>query len=156
MDKSLSDSDIAPYVRYIVVYSQLKNISARQLLRMIPVAILYQITPNYGHWTLLLKTPEGVTFFDSYGFQPDKEFKFVYQQPHYLALRLLELSKIVPIHYNQYQFQSKKQGISTCGRWICLRSLLDGLTTDQFHKVIVRAAKKYKVKLDQLVVDVIH
>lgn len=156
MDKALSDSDIAPYVNHVVKYSDLQHISARQLLRMIPVAILYQEQPNRGHWTLLLQTPEGVEFFDSYGMQPDTEFKELsWQQPHYLAQRLLQISNLVPINYNQYQLQSRKEGINTCGRWVILRSLLDKFTTSQFQRAVTKLAKHYHITPDQLVTDVI-
>jgi hypothetical protein len=153
MNKSLSDSDIKPYVKNIIVYSDLKHISARELLGMVPVAILYQITPNYGHWTLLLKSPEGIEFFDPYGYKPDKEFGFLdNQQPHYLAMRLLELSKIINIHYNQYKYQSKREGVNTCGRWVIVRAVLNNLTTEQFHDAILSGCKRNRLNPDPLVV----
>lgn len=156
MDKALSDSDIAPYVKHIVKYSQLQNISAKQLLNLIPVAILYQERPNVGHWTLLLQTPEGIEFFDPYGMQPDTEFKeLTWQQPHYLAQRLLQLSQLTPINYNQYQLQSRKENINTCGRWCILRSLLDKLTTQQFKRAVLKLSKLYRITPDQLVTEVI-
>jgi hypothetical protein len=119
---------------------------------MIPVAILYQQTPYFGHWTLLLKTPEGVEFFDSYGIQPDNEFKeLAWQQPHYLAKKLLEIQRLIPINYNQYKLQSRKEGVNTCGRWVILRSLLDYVGTDTFYKIIKKYSKLKGLTPDQFV-----
>src|ERR1700757_610903 len=82
MEKALSDSDIRKYVKNVIVYSQLKNMKADKLLELMPVAILYQVTPNFGHWTLMQKVPSKngnieVEFFDSYGYAPDMEFKYL-------------------------------------------------------------------------------
>jgi hypothetical protein len=157
MEVPLSDSDVAPYVRNVIVYSQLKDITARQLLKMLPVAILYQQSPTFGHWTILLRTPEGVTFFDPYGYMVDTEFKEIgWQQPHYLAKRLYELARLIPIHYNEYQLQSKKSGVNTCGRWICMRSLFDKWDTDTFAHAVKGAAKRLGITPDELVTRVIR
>jgi hypothetical protein len=155
MQRLLSNSDIEPYVGRVLVYEELRDLSAQELLDMLPVAILYQQTKNTGHWTALLKTPDGITFFDSYGYIVDSEFKELeYKQPHYLAELLVELSNIVQINYNQYRFQEMKEGVNTCGRWVLLRIWLADMTTDQFYRAVLKTCKKLKITTDQLVVKV--
>ena len=151
MDKTLSDSDISPYVKNIVLYNELKDMTPDDVLKNIPMAILYQETPNCGHWTLLHKTPEGIEFFDPYGIIVDGEFKDLsWQQPHYLARLLYDLSKRVRINYSPYKLQKRKAGVNTCGRWTILRSLFSDWTIDEFAKVVMAVSKVMGIIPDQL------
>lgn len=154
MNKLLSNSDIEPYVKKVVVYSDLESLTPSQILKMLPMAILYQQKKNVGHWTLLTKTPEGIEFFDPYGYPVDTEFKMLeWKQPHYLANILSKLADKVQINYNQYDFQSKMDGVNTCGRWILLRQWLSDMTIDQFKNAINKAVKKLGITTDELVVE---
>jgi len=126
-----------------------------QLLNMLPVAILYEQIPGvYGHWTLLLDTPDGIEFFDSYGAPVDTEFKDIeYKQPHYLAKMLLKLHKITNINYSPYHFQALKQNVATCGRWVVLRSLFSDWGIDHFAKAVFDVSKKLHISPDELVTE---
>ena len=75
MERAFSDSDLHNYGLNTIMYSQLKDFTPQQLLSAMPLAILYQVEENYGHWTLLHRTPEGIEFFDPYSYMPDEEFK---------------------------------------------------------------------------------
>jgi hypothetical protein len=158
MEKALSDSDIRKHVKNVIVYNQLKGMKPEEFIKMLPVAILYQVTPTFGHWTLLLKTPsksgtlDEVEFFDSYGYAPDMEFKYLdYKQPHYLAKLLRKLSDITQVNYSPYKFQSTKSGINTCGRWVILRYLLRNMDINTFAERVFKISKKLSVKPDKLV-----
>jgi hypothetical protein len=154
MEKSFSDSEISRYIPNVYAYEELKELTPEEVLRRLPLAILYQETPTKGHWTVLLKTPEGIEFFDPYGIPIDLEFKDLkWQQPRYLADLLYKLSKIEQINYNQYKFQSAKEGINTCGRWIIMRSLYPNWTINQFAKAVENLANKLNITSDQLAVD---
>lgn len=153
MNKTFSDSDISRYIPNVVLYNELANVNAVELLKCLPLAILYQVEENYGHWVLLHAVPEGLEFFDPYGYMPDREFEVLeWKQPHYVARLLRELSAIVPIHYNQYDFQEKGMGVNTCGRWIVLRSLFDNMPLEIFARMIVKACNMLEVTPDELAV----
>ncbi len=160
MDRSLSDSDISKYIPNILTYEELGKVEPEWLLSHLPICILYLAKKNYGHWTLLHKTidekgNEVIEFFDPYGIIIDGQFKYLPEMPHFMAQKLLKLSKLIDIHYNEYQFQDMKKGINTCGRWCVLRCLMENLTLEQFRKNIVLLCRRLKIKPDELVVKII-
>jgi hypothetical protein len=157
MEKALSDLEIQPFVSNILKYNELSGISPEVLMNMLPVAILYQAGESYGHWTLLLRTPEGIEFFDPYGIIIDKEFKYLEkQQPHYLAKLLYDLDKSgVVINYNPWKFQDMKYGINTCGRWVILRSLFKDWGIDKFANVVDRVSRQLNLTPDEFIVQTI-
>lgn len=157
MDISLSDEVIkrlAPDLN-VIVYSELSNMTPIQVLNKMPLVILYQVTKNHGHWTLLHKTKEGIEFFDSYGFEPDKQFNHIsYQQPHYIAKLLFSLHQNgYNIHYSQYPFQQSKPGINTCGRHVLIRHKYAHLPIDKYKQMLDRECKKHNINYDQLMVE---
>jgi hypothetical protein len=157
MEISLSDADIKRFDTSlnIIVYSELQNMTPIQILKKMPLVILYQSTPNTGHWTLLHKTIEGLEFFDSYGFKPDKQFEYIgYRQPHYIAKLLYILyDNGYNIHYNQYPFQESKPGINTCGRHVLVRHLLSYLPIDKYKELMDKLLTTYNVNnYDELIV----
>jgi hypothetical protein len=159
MNVALSDDSIRGFIPNIIKYDELEGVSPERLLRNLPVVILYETGPNYGHWTLLHKLGNGnIEFFDSYGFKPDKEFELMgreYQLPHMLMELLTKLSKLTQIHYNQYQFQSKTPGVATCGRWVILRHMFNDVDIDRFKKAIEDSIRKLGISPDQFVVGAV-
>ena len=159
MNTALSDESIKKFIPNVVKYNELEGISPNKLLNNLPIVILYETEPNFGHWTLLHKLDNGnIEFFDSYGFKPDSEFKLIspeYQYPHYLMELLKKLSKLTQIHYNQYQLQSKANGVSTCGRWCILRRLYPDLDIDQFKEGIDNVVRGMGISNDQYVTKAI-
>lgn len=156
MDISLSDEVIkrlSPDIN-IVLYSELSNMTPAQVLKKMPLVILYQVTKNTGHWTLLHKTPEGIEFFDSYGYQPDKQFNHIsYQQPHYIAKLLLTLHKSgYNINYNEYPFQESKPGINTCGRHVLIRHMYSHLPIKKYKEKLDELCKRNNINYDKLMV----
>ena len=156
MEMPLNDLDIKKFIPNVIVYSDLKNVTPEQLLRSLPVVILYQTTLNTGHWTLVHKTPEGVEFFDSYSSFPDDEFKFMSkQQPHYLVNLLEKLSNIVQINFNSDQLQELSPRVNDCGRWVILRYLLGNYPIDAFVGGVREMSRRLKISPDQLVTLII-
>src|SRR5271166_4383669 len=157
MERSLSDSDIHPYIPNILTYEELGKVNAEWIFSHLPVCILYLAKKNYGHWTLLHKTVdengnEIIEFFDPYGIIIDGQFKYLPEMPHYMARMLLSLTKIVDIHYNEYQFQEMRSGINTCGRWCIMRRLLENMPLEQFRESVVEMCEKLDLTPDELVV----
>jgi len=155
MEVPLSDSDMMRYVKSVVLYNELANKTADEVMRMMPIALLYQEEMKKGHWTLLHRTSEGIEHFDPYGIIVDREFRELgWQQPHYLAKLLREMSeKGEVINYNQYPFQSRGEGINTCGRWCILRQQFSKWGIKKFKDVVVKMCKEAGVEPDRFVVD---
>jgi hypothetical protein len=137
----------------IMNYSQLKNYD---ILPDLPIILLYEIKRGFGHWVTILRTPEGIEHFDSYGFVPDDElsfvpeyFKYESNQNYKYLLNLLYRSG-EKINYNPYHLQ-KGDNTATCGRWAVLRNLFNHLTIDQFAKMINKTSKQLKISTDELV-----
>jgi hypothetical protein len=156
MDLSLSDDDIKKFIPNVIVYSDLAKYSLEDLIKSMPLVVLYQTTHNTGHWTLLHLTPEGVEFFDSYSSMPDEEFKVMEkQQPHYLAKLLYQLSKITNINYNTDQLQEINPNINTCGRWVILRHLMNKYSIDDFVYGVKEVSEALGISPDELVTSII-
>jgi hypothetical protein len=137
----------------ILKYSQLKHLKK---LPHLPLVILYEVKPDFGHWVTILETPDGIEHFDSYGYVPDDElsfipdnFKVISDQNNKYLLSLLYNSN-EPIHYNQYTFQGGND-IATCGRWVILRNMFDDLTIDQFANMIYKTSQQTQLSPDQIV-----
>ena len=143
MEKSINENDIKNVFGsdcLILRYSELKGIKNldKQLAKTPCIFILYNYTPDYGHWTLLFKQESNVEFFDSYGTLPDSQqkkwpqkLKNRYGMSHPEVVRLLLTSKY-PIEYNNHKLQSDNTDIKTCGRWCMLRALTSQVGIDEF------------------------
>ena len=123
------------------------------------MVILYKSKPDYGHWTALVKTPEGIEYFDSYGDKPEYAKKganrqFLIETSQYtnqLARLLLDASRVIPINFNNHRLQRLSKSIATCGKHVIIRILNRNLTTDQYNNSLRKLAKKNKLTTDQLV-----
>jgi hypothetical protein len=154
MDTALSDSDIRHNGINVLLYHQLRGMTSQNVLNSLPLAILYQVKPEEGHWTLLHRTPEGIEHFDPYGIVVDKEFESLeWKQPHYLAKILEQLSKTMQVNYNQYPFQKKDPRINTCGRWVILRHKFSDLGIDRFKRMIDEVGRVTGLTNDQIAVE---
>lgn len=137
------------------IYHQLKEHST---LPRLPFIVLYEISPGRGHWVLVTETPEGIEHFDSYGLKPDGEFSFVplmfraqsgQASPHLVRL-LLNTGR--PINFSNARLQSMKTQAATCGRWCAIRQLFSDMKSDDFIRMIRKAAKKHRINGDELAV----
>jgi hypothetical protein len=154
MDVSLSDLDVRATIPNIVKYEELASLSPEKLMRMLPLAILYQTSQNVGHWTLLLRTPEGIEHFDPYGIIIDKEFQYInMQQPHYLASLLYDSGE--KINYSPWKFQRMAKGVNTCGRWIILRNSFSNWPIDKFANVVDKVSTQLNLTPDEFVVQTV-
>ena len=131
-----------------------------QLLDKGSVVILYKSKPDFGHWTALLKTPEGIEYFDSYGnpIEGAKEridSRFLKQTNQYenILAELLYDAMLsgIPIHYNQYKLQKRSKKISTCGKHVVVRILNRHLTIDEYERELKRIARANNISIDELV-----
>jgi hypothetical protein len=159
MYKPISGKDILKWLPNATVlkYTDLKKY---KVLPKLPIILLYEIKNNVGHWTSILRTPEGIEHFDSYGYVPDDEFEFIpdkfkYESnQNYKYLLNLLYNANETINYNPYKLQGEPP-IATCGRWAILRNLFNNLTIDQFANMINKTAKQLNISLDELVTRII-
>lgn len=122
------------------------------------VLLLYETKLNNGHWVCLINHPDSVEFFDSYAFVPDDELKFTnlnFKKQNnmdlpYLTYLMLNSKK--PIEYNDYKFQSWKQGVHTCGRWVGFRIRLSHSDNFSLEDFIEMFKKFYTRKNYDLVI----
>jgi hypothetical protein len=141
----------------IMKYSGLRRFSR---LPRLPLILLYETKPNYGHWVCVLRTPEGIEHFDSHGIVPDDELKWV---PDWLkpstgqdTKKLMTLlyreaaEHGTQINYNAHHLQSKD--VSTCGRWCALRIALGWLPNNHFYRACVNTARAFGITPDEMVV----
>ena len=165
----LSDSDIREYLpnANIIKYSELsKYPTLDDLLPNVKsyCFILYEDSPNKGHWTVVSKPQEGVAeYFDSYGGYVDAPLKWT---PESKRIGLGEgqpmLSKLFnkckeDVVYNKIAYQKSDPTVNDCGRWCVLRTLkmIKGLNLDQFHQFVKKEDKKYSGDKDGLVAHLI-
>jgi len=149
---SLSGEDMMRLVNNkakLLVYDELVNYkNINDLLEPYGAVIIlyvYEINNNseIGHWTCLFMNPSTkiVEFFDSYGYKPDEERKFIPKniwKNFYLSniLNTISKNKEVLIEYNQYDYQGRSyKDVATCGRWVGMRILLKHLTNKEFAKL---------------------
>lgn len=146
MEKALSESDILDIIdgkARVMTYQELQkyNDLNKALGKHGAIVLLYTTSKNYGHWVALFKVNDNlVEFFDSYGYPPDDELKFVPEYfrknnygdyPHLTSLLYDSGYNII---YNEYQLQKEKKGINTCGRWVALRLLFRNIPQQIFSK----------------------
>lgn len=169
VDRPTSDAEIraaCPGIR-TWLYRDLALLEEAGELPTLPIAVLYETIPGFGHWVGLLRTPEGIEHFDSYGLRPDSELKWVprrYREafqadaPHMIRLlmRFQDEARAhggdVGINFSEARLQGRRPDIATCGRWVALRCRNAGLEADEFAKKVRQAARKANMSTDQFVV----
>ena len=131
IEEPLGDDDIRRYLpdALIIKYSKLQNYkSINELLpgNLNYCVILYEESPNRGHWVCLCKYGNICEFFDSYGGKPDAPLNWnpeiineKLDQKPYLT-RLLDECPYEVI-YNPIEYQKNKDDINTCGRHCVFR-----------------------------------
>jgi hypothetical protein len=114
---------------YIIAYNELENIDLSTLPQGSAIIILYRTAENYGHWTTIYRPEtdkEKLFFFDSMGDYTDDSLNDnnIFNQKKNIELgqtRNLLTEKAYEggyyIEYLDYECQSQKEGINTCGKW---------------------------------------
>jgi len=83
-------------------------------------------------------------FFDSYGFFPDSEKKYIGelfllasdQKKNTLARLLYDASYKYVVEYNNYRLQNRSGLIATCGRHVISRILLKDMNIDEYNRFL--------------------
>lgn len=167
--KPMSDKDIRHYFpdAKIKLYGDLRHYSS--IDELLPLRkdycfLLYQSSPNYGHWCLLSKYDDTYELFDSYGskhidqplsWTPLAMRKKLNEQEPWLTYLLQPVANVV---WNKEDYQSRGQA-ATCGRHCCLRLmtiLYDDLSLKQYSQMMKKIKRKTGYTYDEIVSDLIN
>ena len=151
-DIPTSDSELVDACPGLSVWLY-RDLARQSTLPKLPIAVLYETQPGFGHWVAVLETPEGIEHFDSYGLKPDAELRFIPPQYReafmstapYLARLLGNDGRA--INYNEYKLQGPHS--NTCGRWVVARCRNRKMTTTQFALAMKQLAKRHHISLDE-------
>ena len=156
-DQPLSDTEMNENgFKKVILYSELGDMTLKDLLDSLPIAILYEVMPGVGHWTCLFQHRDGIEFFDSLGYVMDEELKVIGPRPGQntpeLAGMLYLLSKSgIPISYNEFKLQG--DGTNTCGKWCCCRIALPNFTAKQFYQMTKPGVINRWSTADEVIMD---
>jgi hypothetical protein len=126
--------------------------------------LLYQESPNKGHWVVVVRDGDEYLYFDSYGKKIDDPLNWVD-----LGLRkelnqsIPYLSKLLegkPHKYNNKQYQENNihQIIATCGRhciFFVLNNRMNNLDLETYKKLMENLRKKTGQNYDEIVSEYI-
>jgi len=162
---SISDALMRKYLPNcrILKYSQFKKF--KSLSQLLPnnkdfIVILYETSPNSGHWCCIMKCDDNYEYFDSYGKEPSNPLswnkpdinKLLGQDKPYLDY-LIDSSNI-DTYYNDIDYQSTKNDINTCGRH-CIFRILCMIKKDfnlkQYYKFMTTLKNKSNETYDTIV-----
>jgi hypothetical protein len=165
----LDDSEIRHYLpdAKIIKYSELSRY--HMLTQLLPqetdyVIILYEDSPNNGHWVCLLRYPRGpkgqIEFFCPYGLKPDGQLAWTSQSKRQLLgegrkllIPLLNCC-VQDVVYNPIKYQQEAQGVNDCGRHCVFRikCLLDkGMDLDDYFEYMKQLENKLQLPADGIV-----
>lgn len=168
IEDPMGDDDIRFYFpnAKIIKYSDLERYD--DIDKLLPnkidyVFILYQDSPNRGHWCCVSKYEPYCEFFDSYGGRVDSQLgwvpcpirKTLNQCRPYLS-DLFNKSKY-EIVYNPIKYQGESDDINTCGRHCVWRvkNLLKGSNLHRYFKMMKDAKNKSGLSYDEIVAELI-
>ena len=168
--QAMSDVDLHKYFpnAKILKYSELpKGVGAEAILPKIGdlIFLLYESSPNVGHWTAIARGKNAYYYFDSYGNKPDvplswsdEETRKALGENEPTLTKMFALTK-EPIYYNDFDYQSKgDKKMATCGRWataFLTHFKKYGGNLKTFKTEIVKDAKEEGLPLDNYIATVI-
>lgn len=164
IEEPLGDDDIRKYLPDSLILKYSKLAKYGDIHQLLPgetsyCIILYEDSPNKGHWVCLLKYNDIIEFFDSYGGTVDSPLKWnadhtnVALGQHPYLTNLLQNCEEEVI-YNPVDYQSEKNDINTCGRHCVFRILnliKEGKTLADYYKLMTDIRKKSKATYDEIV-----
>ena len=163
----VSNVDLKKKIKHdfkLVLYPDLSNYS--NIVDLLPnsfsILVILLEASGSNHWTALIRQNNILIYFDSYGKKWDGEFYLIPknvqiqkgEQNHYLTTLLNNAAKQgFKLQYNNIDFQSTKNGIDTCGKWIiCFcNACIDGLTLKQFQNIMKETKQQSGLSYDVIV-----
>jgi hypothetical protein len=170
IEDPLGDNDIRQYLpnAKILKYSELSNY--KTIDDLMPdntdfSVILYEDSPNKGHWVCVLKYKPYIEFFDSFGGSPDSQLGWVSCK----VRRMLDQSKTYltdlfnkspyDIIYNPIKYQATNDDINTCGRH-CVFRILNLMKQNrdlaQYYELMKKLKEETNETYDEIVANIIN
>ena len=147
--KLISDKEIRKICKCnVFLYKDLFNIfyyvseGIISFKNLLPMAILYPVNKDFGHWVCILDTSDGIEFFDPLMSMPDDHMKKMGWHLPAIITRLMYSANPDNIIYNHKKLQINKPGINTCGKHIITRLLCSNLTLEEYLKILSDAKQK--------------
>jgi hypothetical protein len=147
MSYALNDADIKkilPSIK-ITTYPQLEHMnSIDELFDRKGRAILFcpNAAPTVGHWVCLIRRPDSIEYFDSYGDKPEG-YKKGLGEAHKEELNIDEpyLTRLLrasgkPVFYNTKAFQTSRGDVASCGRHCIARLLYAPNSIDEYNQIV--------------------
>lgn len=164
IEDPMGDDDIRFYFPSapIYKYSQLKEFNSVD--EILPndkdfAFLLYEDSPNKGHWVCISKNNGEYEFFDSYGGYPDSPLgwnnhntnKLLGQGEKTLS-KLFNNTKIKVI-YNPVKYQEEADDVNTCGRHCVFRikNIKDGKNLNQYYRMMKKLKENTGKNYDEIV-----
>lgn len=169
IEEPMDDSDIRQYLpnAKIMRYSALARIS--DIEQLLPtdksyVVLLYENTPGSGHWVALLRYGRTIEFFCSYGSKIDAPLRWqnprdnamLGQTAPFLSQLLNKAKRKFRAIHNPVAYQSKRDGVATCGAWDVMRiNQMKNHNQDlqDFHHFMESVKKETGLTYDEIVVN---
>ena len=125
--------------------------------------ILYQDSPNKGHWVVIVRDKDEYLYFDSYGNKIDDPLNWVdvglRKELNQLTPYLSKLLKNKPHKYNNKKYQKENPQVATCGRhciFFTLNNRMNDLDLETYKKLMEKLKKKMNLDYDEIVSDFIN
>jgi hypothetical protein len=167
--KPLSDADIKEYLPNALVLKYSELATYPTIGSLLPsdksfCILLYEDSPNRGHWTQVCKLDEDTyAYFDSYGGIVDSPLNWT---PDSRRIALGEGTPLLSqlfnkckerVVYNKMKYQKDGAEVNDCGRWCVLWTLKmkAGMNLDQFYTFVKEQQKTLGGGFDKVVATLI-
>ena len=172
----MSDADLEVYLPQakIFMFRELKGYPTIQSILKRPrdyMILLYEHTPQNGHWVAVLRYENTIEFFCPYGSSPyspnsplewnSPEENAVVDATHNYLEDLLNKAKTDgwDVIYNKMDFQEKRDNVNTCGAfcvWRVLCLMEDNMNLSAFQNGMKELHKRMGISYDEIVADAIE
>jgi hypothetical protein len=158
----MSDAEIKHYLPHarILTYQELTHFPSLQALLPKPkdfVVLLYESSPNNGHWVCVMKYDGKYEYFDPYGGKPDAPLKWIDENTREqlgagTPVLSQMLAKVGGVH-NTTAYQKLTQQNNSCGRHVIHRilAMLDGFDLDEYKTLMEHLRKELNTDYDGVV-----
>jgi hypothetical protein len=172
----MSDADLEVYLPQakIFMFRELKGYPTIQSILRKPrdyMILLYEHTPQNGHWVAVMRYENTIEFFCPYGSSPyspnsplewnSPEENAVVDATHNYLEDLLNKAKTEgwEVIYNKMDFQEKRNNVNTCGAfcvWRVLCLMEDNMNLSAFQNGMKELHKRMGISYDEIVADAIE
>lgn len=163
---AMGSDDITYYFPHAKIYQYKELRKYKSIAHLLPkkpdfAFILYEDSPQSGHWTVLTRdSNNNINYFDSYGGKPDHPLTW-YSTTDRIKLDqnvcyLSHLLNSTPeqVYYNDEDYQKNGMDVATCGRHACfyvMNMLQYHMSLQDYHTFMNKMKKKHKMSYDEVV-----